>query len=287
MHKLTILVVILLVLSSCGGGADAPDTEDQSTLVVETLAADLDGLSLTDFYAVSFTAIVYRSPEGIIWNAISNEYPLDTVGLDNLSDTYVRETFAIHQLILDTLRSYDRTVLNADDQLTFDLYEWYLQDNVDRLEFIYYDFIATYNFNGVQDSTQRFFTDIHPLLTEQDAEDYVTRLNAVPEKFRQVADFLSRQNGAGIIEPAITMDVALYYLGQIADGSVDSNPYFTSFRDKVNLIQGLSSATRQSLVDSARAATSSSVIVAYQELRGTINSLRGNAPSSIGVAPLL
>jgi uncharacterized protein (DUF885 family) len=285
MNRRISIAFVCLMLSACGGGGSAAPVSDNppDLAVSEQLAADLEGLSLVAFYDQSFRALVYRSPEGIIWSAITSDYPLDTVGLDDLSDAYTRETFAVYQVILDGLRTYDRNVLSGEEQLTFDLYEWYLQDAVDRLEFIYYDFIATYNFNGVQDGTQRFFTDIHPLLTEQNARDYVTRLNAVRTKFRQVADYLNLQNGAGIIEPAITMDVALYYINQLADGSVDSNPYYTSFRDKIALIPGLSSALEQSLLDSARAATSNSVIVAYQELRATINGLRANAPNAIGV----
>jgi len=154
---------------------------------------------------------------------------------------------------------------------------------VAKLEFVYYDFIATYNFFGVQQDTLRFFTDIHPLAMQQDAQDYVTRLNAVSRKFSQVAVFLIRQRDAGIIEPALTLDAAIFYLGDIADGPVDANPYFTSFRDKLANIPGLSSADRQSLVDSARAATSDSVIPGYRLLRQTMQELFASASPSIGV----
>ncbi len=285
MPKFIAVVTLCLSLSACGGGADTATSipAQPGVSASEQLAEDLIGLSLDDFYAESFKALTYRSPEGIIWDALTSVYPLDSVGLDDLSDAYTRETYAMHQVVLDALRGYDRSALTPGEQLTFDLYEWFLQDTADRLEFIYYDFLATYNFNGVQNGTQRFFTDIHPLATQQDAEDYVTRLNAVRNKFQQVSDYLTQQSAAGIIEPAITMDVALYYIGQIADGAVDSNPYYTSFRDKLDDIAGLSSAARQTLLDAARAATADSVIIAHQELRTTINGLRDRAPGSIGV----
>ena len=280
------LLFILFIFSACGGGAAPPDVvtpPEPEPTASEKLAADLVGLSLVDFYEVSFAALTYRSPEGIIWSGLTGVYPLDVVGLDDLSDSYQRETFAMHQVVLDALRTYDPTTLSADQRLTFDLYEWFLQDGVDRLEFIYYDFLATYNFSGVQNQTQRFFTDIHPLATQQDALDYITRLNAMLTKFSQVSAYLTRQSGAGIIEPAITMDAALYYTGLIADGDVAGNPYYTGFRDKIDSIPGLSTVDRDSLLASAREAVSNSVIPAYEGLRQTMNGLRPNAPAAIGV----
>ena len=129
----------------------------------EQLAGDLAGLSLEEFYEASLAALTYRSPESIVWQALESVYPLDSAGLDNLSDEYRRETFAMYAVVLDALRGYDPTTLTASEKLTYDFYEWYLQDVVAGLDFIYYDFIATYNFNGVQSNTQRFFTDLHPL----------------------------------------------------------------------------------------------------------------------------
>jgi len=244
---------------------------------------ELAGLPLDEFYEESLEALTYRSPEAIIWQALQSVYPLDRVGLDNFSDDYQRETFAIVAVVLDALRSYDTAALSVDEKLTYGFYEWYLQDRFDRLEFIYYDFIATYNFNGVQSDTERFFTDIHPLTTRQEAEDYITRLNAVLPKFRQVIDHLTRQSGAGIVEPRLTIDAAIGRLGAIADGSAGNVSYYTSFRDKVEAIGGLSAGERQALFDSALAAVSNSVIPAYRELRQELQSLRSIAPTTIGV----
>ncbi|MCH9695777.1 MAG: DUF885 domain-containing protein [Gammaproteobacteria bacterium] len=281
-------VLVALCVCSCGGsGSSAPPTTapppPAGLTDSQLLAQDLQGLPLTDFYSDSFAAITYRSPENIIWNALTSVYPLGDVGLDNLSDQYQRETFAIFQVILDGLHSYDRSALSSADQLTYDFYEWYLQDAIDGLDFFYYDFVATYNFFGVQSQTERFFTDIHPMATRQDAEDYVTRLNDVLQKFRSVVDYLSNASASGVIEPRLTLDVASFYLGDIADGSVATNPYYTAFVAKLDAIPGLTQTQRTSLADSARAAVTGSVIPAYQELRQRLSSLSASAPASIGV----
>jgi uncharacterized protein (DUF885 family) len=180
--------IALLFVVSCGGSSGGgtspppPPPPPPPPTASELLAQELQGLALDDLYEVSFGALLERSPEDIVWEALESVFPLESVGLNDLSDGYERETFAMLQVVLDALRTFDRSTLSAGEQLNYDVYEYYLQDALDRLEFIYYDFPATYMGFSVHRSTERFFTDIHPLATEQDAEDYITRLQAVDEK---------------------------------------------------------------------------------------------------------
>jgi uncharacterized protein (DUF885 family) len=284
-----IAVVAVLLLASCsGGGNSGPPPPPlppppQPPTASEQLRIDLQGLPLDEFYFESYDALLQRTPELIVWRGLTGVFPPDSIGLNNLSDAYQRETFAMHQVVLEMLQTYDRSALTTDEQLTYDIYEWQQQDEIDRLEFIYYDFVATYNFYGIHRDTLNFFTAAHPLETRQDAENYVTRLNAVDEKFGQVGAHLNLQNGAGVIEPALTLDAAIFYLGEIADVAANTTPYYTVFVDKVNNIAGLSAADRQALIDSALSAVTDSVIPAYRQLRQTMQSLLANAPSSIGV----
>lgn len=287
MKKSLVTLIVLLLAASCGGGDNTPPPPANPPVagpsVAEQLASDLEGLTLDEFYDASYSALISRTPERIVWEALTDVFPLNDVGLNNLSDNYLRDTFAMHQVVLDALQNYDRSALDADEQLTFDVYQWHLQDVVDQLEFIYYDFTATYMIFGLQRETELFFTDIHPLATRQNAEDYITRLIAVENKFSQLSDHLVRQRNAGVIEPALTLQIAVNRVANLAQGSVDTNPYFTNFRDKLDDIVGLSSADRQSLLDSARAATVNDVIPAYQQLLQTMQGLLSSASPSIGV----
>ena len=262
--SLWIAVVAVLLLASCSGGGNSgpppppPLPPPLPPTVSEQLRIDLQGLSLDEFYFESYGALLQRTPELIVWRGLTGVFPLDSIGLNNVSDAYQRETFAMHQVVLEMLRTYDRSALTADEQLSYDIYEWQRQDEIDRLEFIYYEFVATYNFFGIHRDTLDFFTAVHPLETQQDAENYVTRLNAIDEKFGQVGAYLNLQSGAGVIEPALTLDAAIFYMGEIADVAANTTPYYTVFVDKVNNIAGLSAADRQALVDSALSAVTNS-----------------------------
>jgi len=286
MRKLLAALFVLIFVSACGGGADSVavvDPPDASPTPAEQLADELAGLSLDDFYDESYKALTYRSPETIIWRALTSIYPLDTVGLNDLSDRYRRDTFAMFAVVLEALRAYDTTGLTNSEKLTYDFFEWYLADVVAGAEYLYFDFAATYNFNGIQNDTELFFTDIHPVSTVEEANDYITRLRAVLGKFHQLRDYVTIQSGDGIIEPRITIDASIGRLGQIADAAPEDVSYYTSFRDKVNDIPGVTDAERQSLLDRALAAVRDRVIPAYQDIRFRLQSLRNNAPNAIGV----
>ena len=277
-----------LLLVSCGGGGGGSSAVSQPPpppvpTLVEQLQRDLAGLALDNFYEESYEVLAARSPESIIWQALTGIVPLDGVGLDDLSDEYRRETIALFQVVLDALRTYDTSALSNADKLTFDFYEWYLQDAVDSLEFLYFEFKATYNFNGVQDGTERFFTDIHPVTSMTDANEYIARLYDVLNKFRDVVDYVTRQSGAGIIEPQITLDAAIFGLGRIADAAPTNVSYYTSFSDRLDSVLTINALERQSLRDAAAVAVRDSVIPAYRELRAKLQSLRNIAPTSIGV----
>jgi uncharacterized protein (DUF885 family) len=269
---------------ACGGGAKTaalPPTVNATP--AEDLALALEGLALDDFFEESFKALMLRDPDWVISLALTNVFPIQGVELTNISDDFVRDTDEMFVVILDKLLTYDRDSLSANDKISYDVYRWYLQDRIDWEQFFYHGFVASYGVFGVQRDTRLFFTDIHPLATHQDAEDYITRLGLIPGKFARLEDHLSSQRDAGIVEPFITLNIAANQVNSEAQTVASASPFFTVFRDKIAGIAGLSSGQRQNLEDDALEAVQNSVIPAYQALYTTLDNLRSAAPPSIGV----
>jgi uncharacterized protein (DUF885 family) len=287
--RFSAFLVAASLLGACGGGDggnhDAPDSglPPGALAPAETLADTLQGLTLDEFYQTSFGALIRRSPETVVWEALTGVFPLDSVELDDLSDEYSRDTFAMYQVVLDALRGYDRAALDAQGQLNYDIYEWYLQDAVDRLEFIYHDFPATYMLFAQQQQTEQLFTDIHPLQTAQDAEDYITRLNQVERKFAQLVDHLELQRQNGIVEPALSMQVAIDQITPLARGEGQGHPYYTRFSSDIAQIESLGAVERDDLRERALSAVNDSVIPGYQALLSYLSNLISSAPTAIGV----
>lgn len=290
MKKSLALGICLLVITACGGSSgngggqpQQPPLPPLGTPAADQLAADLQGLSLDDFYRVSIEALVRRSPETMIWRSLDDVYPLATATLDNLTDAYQRDTYAMYRVALDALRSYDRSILDADGQLDYDIYEWYLQDVADGLPFIYNAFVATYGIFGVPRSTEQLFTEVHPLETLQDAENYVTRLGLVETKFQQLADHLERQRQNGIVEPALTLQVAINQVSSMAQLPAEQSPYYTEIATRIDDIAGLTQAQRDELLGRALAAVNDGVRPGYQDLLAAMQNVLPAAPAQIGV----
>ncbi|MEM7433115.1 MAG: DUF885 domain-containing protein [Pseudomonadota bacterium] len=287
MQKSLLVSFVLVVMVACGG-SDTPSVRKLPPppppllTASEQLREDLQGLSLDEFYVESFGALLKRTPESVVTQTLEDVYPLDGAGLNNYSDSYQRETFAMYQIVLDALRSYDRNSLDADGQLNYDAYEWFLQDEVDFLPFIYNDFPATYSF-GVPRRTQRFFVDLHPLATAQDAEDYISRMSAVQGKFAQLATHLGLQQQNGIVEPALSIQVAINQYAPLGQGVPFDHPFYQNFRTKLESIDGLTDAERNDLDSRARTTVGNSVIPGYAQLANTLQNLLNSAPPSIGV----
>jgi len=288
--KKSLAVFLILILSACGGGGGgdpvivAPSPPPAPPSAVDVFSQSIQGLLLDDFYQISFRGLSTRRPEDIVWEALEATFPLDGVHLDDVSDSYRRDTFEMYEIALGVFLSYDRATLTVDEQLDYDVYEWYLQDVVDQLEFIYYDFPATYGGFGIPRTTQRFFEDIHPVSTLQDAENYLTRLTEVDRKFAQLeAHLILQRDQASVVEPALTMQVASNQLAAVASTNAGNNPYYVSFSGKVDAIPGIDASQRSTLKNRALGTIQSEVIPAYQSLRATLQNLLSSAPAAIGV----
>jgi uncharacterized protein (DUF885 family) len=247
------------------------------------LAESLDGLGLDAYFDASFAALRKRDPESVLADALTDVFPLEAVSLTDVSDAYQAETWDMIEVILAGLDRFDRSALAPADRVSYDAYRWMLQDRLDGREFRYHDFVATYSIYGIQEQTRRFFTDLHPLASRRDAEDYIARLRLVNDKFVRVVRHLVAQREAGIIEPALTIGVAIRQVRGIANLTPNLTPYYTAFRDRLQDVPGLSQDERETLLAAARDAIRTRVLPGYRTLLSMLEQLQAQAPSSIGV----
>lgn len=285
-------VGVALLLAACGGGgggaapasppATPPPPPPPGPSAVEVFTQSIQGLSLDDFYRVSYAGLLTRSPESVVGQTLESSFPLAGVELDALTDGYQRDTFEMHRIALEVLRTYDRSTLTPARQLDYDVYEWHLADVAEKADHFYLEFPATYGIFGVPRSTEIFFTDLHPLATLADAENYITRLDLVNRKFTQLANHLLQQRQAGVVEPALTMQVAINQLAALAQGAPSAHPYYTSFSARIGE-SNIAAADLADLRTRAQNAVRNSVIPGYQALLARLQSLISEAPGRIGV----
>jgi uncharacterized protein (DUF885 family)/enterochelin esterase-like enzyme len=249
----------------------------------EIVAAKLHGLSLDRFFELSWRELVLRNPEAVVADGQAEFLGLEEVGLTDISEPYIRETYDVYATVLEILRTYNREGLNAEQQVSYDVYEWYLDDVIRQRQFMYNDYPATFFITAVHEDTLHFFTDLHPIADEQDARDYVTRLGKVGAKFDQLLEGLKLREDAGVVPPRFAVQWAHYGVRQIAEAAATGTPYYEAFDAKLGALPGLSAADRGKILAQAEEAIQVSVLPAYQALAAYLEHQQSVAPVEIGM----
>jgi uncharacterized protein (DUF885 family) len=277
---LMIGLLVTVVLGACGkGGSTNPYPSPSLTdSVTEPERLDFDS-----FLEASFHSLLVRDPETVLELGLSQVYNTPTDQLTNISDEYIRQTQALVADILNQLRKYDRSGLTAEQQLSYDIYAWYLGDRVDGHAFMYDDYPVNPTVFSEHLSLLQWFTDLRPLNNLQEAQDYITCLRQVDTKFEQLIDNLKRREEKGVMLPNFLVNWILSDLTNIANSSASLTPYYTAFESKVNLITDITEADRQSLLSEADDAINTSVIPAYQALVSYFEKLQSVSSNDAGV----
>jgi uncharacterized protein (DUF885 family)/Tol biopolymer transport system component len=242
----------------------------------------LEGLPLDRFFAKSFELLMLRDPEWVSSEGLAGHFGTGHGQLTDLSDAYRRETQQMEAAILDMLRTYDREQLSREQQISYDVYEWYLADRVRGQEFMYHDFPVTHFITGVQNQLIQLFTDLHPIASHQDAEEYVARLGQVDVKFEGLVEGLQLRANTGVILPSYIFPWLMRDISRIAHGEARYTPFYTSFEEKLDALGGLSADERQALLQDAERAIEDSVIPGFADLEEALQALRTEAPAHTG-----
>jgi len=267
--------------------------EATTTTTVQVAAAelsDLDGLGFDDFLEESYEFLLLRNPEFLTSLGLSDEYGLRDDRLNNLSPEYLEETQALEVGILDRLRTYERSALSAEHAVSFDVYQWYLDQRVRGHRFAYHDypvhdFVNSYNFHLIL-----LLTEEHAIETVEDAEDYLSRLSKIDEQVAQLLDRLRISEAMGVFPPEIIATRAKATLRGDLGGTDEPSavrvgrlPLYTSFVDRLKGVNGLDEPTRVSLLNRAIAELEESFVPAWVALIDHLEQIEPSASPDAGV----
>ena len=282
-YKLLALVIIISILvGSCGMwskpvaesptitqarlGPAAVPSSTVAQLLLSKLTKGLDGLDFDAFVEKSYRRLLSRDPETVLTLGLSQIYNVPTDQLTDISDEYIRQTQALESDVLTLLQQYDRSTLTAEQQLTYDIYAWYLNDRVNGHEFMYDDYPVNPSVLSLHYALLQFFTDLRPVTSLRDAQDYITCLSQVDTKFEQLIDGLQRREENGVMLPKFLVGWILGDLNSIATSDPRLTPYFTAFDAKLSALTNISDEDKQSLSAATEGAIRTAVIPAYQAL---------------------
>jgi len=211
--------------------------------------------------------------------------------LDDLSRDFILETQALEQAILDLLHTYDRESLTAEMQISYDVYEWYLDNQVRGHEFMYHNYPFHHYYGSYHERLFELFNNYHPLNNKQDVEDYITRLSLVDAQVDQLLEGLQYRTDFGVILPTFIVDqaksVLFQYLGtnKLDPSEVETRnlDIYVTIRNALRGLDGLSEDEKTNLQDAAFEAIETSYLPAFVKLLGYLNEIDAMATDDAGV----
>ncbi|MCP4902009.1 MAG: DUF885 domain-containing protein [bacterium] len=269
-----LLIGSFSVVPTCVGSS-LEETDIQGVLL------NLEGLEFDDFVDASYEQILLRSPETVTGLGLSESLGLGNDRLDNACNSFVDETYRLEAGIHDILKTYQRSELDYEQQVTFDSYTWLFNDWAVEHEFMYHFYPVT--LGGYGHNLFRFFEDTHPMETVQNAEDYVTRMEQIDDHLFCLIQNLNDSEARGIIAPAMMLEWAADLTRIIAPGSATYLPFYTALAEKTALIVELSALQRDELLARAEDVLNTSVIPAFQALTIKLDQQIPHAPPMKGV----
>ncbi|MGC1120348.1 MAG: DUF885 domain-containing protein [Candidatus Methanofastidiosia archaeon] len=275
-------ILIVALITGCVVQPEGGSPQGVTGSSVNDIPAGLKGLPIDRFFEESYNQLLLRNPEHLTELGIAGDFGLRNDQLMNISDEYVKETQKLQEGILEILREYDISALTREQKVSYRVYEWFLDDLVHGEEFMYYDYPVTHFVTGVQYQLQQFFTELHPVATLKDAEDYIACLEQVDTKMEQLIEALQKRKEAGVISPKFVIQWSLYSTNGIARGSPKHLPFYTVFEEKVRKLD-ITTEEKETLLQAAEKAIQESVIPGYKNLAQYLEDLESDAPTDDGV----
>ncbi|MBP6626003.1 MAG: DUF885 domain-containing protein [Arenimonas sp.] len=165
---------------------------------------------------------------------------------------------------LATLRSYDRSKLGPDQQLSYDVLEYFLDIQAQGERFSQHDYPLNQLF-GVQSNFPTFLATQHPVASAKDAANYIARLDKAPVMVEQVLEGLREREAAGILPPTFVVEKVLAEMRAFTSAPAKDNILYASFLEKLDKLpaDALKGGEREALLAKVEAAVAGQVYPAY------------------------
>src|SRR5579864_2513419 len=242
------------------------------TMLVLTLAFALHSwyfrpLNINIFFERAFLQFMLEDPEAVSSLGVFAQFGYKGFDgrLTDVSPEHERKLAHMARNDLQTLHGYDRASLSPAKQLSYDVLEWFLEDQVAGEQWLEYDYPVNQLF-GVQSSTPDFMVQIHPIGDERDVRNYIERLRGFRRKFEQVLAGLELRQARGIVPPAFVLSEVLAEMRAFIAVPPTDNVLYVNLKDKMARIGGLSAAHRADLLSMAAQAVQADVYPAYRAL---------------------
>lgn len=240
--------------------------------------------NIDHFFERAYIEFLWDDPESLTATGILNRYGL-TGHRSQLSDASPARTLELARIgrrNLHLLEGYDRDDLNPEQQLSYDIFHWFLRTGVAGEPYLFHDYPVTH-LSGPHIDLPQFMMHVHPMEELQDAEDYLTRLTHFGIRFGQTIDALTHRRDSGIIAPTFIIEKAVHQCDDFLETPIDENPLLTSFSKRLDKLEGVHDSRKEQLKQQCRQHIIDHVHPAFKRLSAFLSALEAQSMSIAGV----
>jgi len=268
MKMLVMATLLLISAASCSGQRGAANDSARFESLMDRLVRDY----------------VRLCPEEGSQLGLSRQsgYEFDRSALDDASEQGLQAVADLYRRYLKELRSVDQARLSDAQRTDAKILRWLLAMLVEGDRFRDHGYLVNFLY-GVHMQMVTLMTEYHAIESEQDAINYLTRLEKIPARMDQVAVRLSKQTAAGILPPRVIFDWTMGSMQEFRGAEPGKNLLVATFRQRLAGVARLDEANRGKYADSAEKIVREQIYPAYDRFMARLAESRAKADDREGV----
>ena len=242
LRKLTSLSLICLSLSACQTVKPTPVPAPQVVTISEAEKQEAEQ-SARLLFAQYAQQDLDSSPMMQAYRGLKTQYDQ----WDNLSDEFAIEQQRKSNSLLTQAKGINASALSNDLRLSLALLIYELEQSAALFPYRHYNFPVNSLF-GLHTEIPNFLVNIHQIHTIQDAKDYITRIERLPELMDQLIEQLKQREKLGIVPPKFVFETVITSCNELLKGypversSDEQHILWSNFSGKVAELQLYSSS---------------------------------------------
>ncbi|MTJ00949.1 DUF885 family protein [Idiomarina piscisalsi] len=284
--KIALAVSLVLMTTACSDAskeeATTANAQSQTAASENTTqnAEQTESEKANKLFEDIFMENVMRSPMYQSYLGIKQ----DQDKWDDISEAQAEEDLALTKKHLEQVKAIDESKLNEQTRISWMLMKQKLENEIADFKWRHHNYPVNQMF-GLHSSVASLLINQHRISSVDDAEDYISRLNGLPELFDQLAENLELRAAKGIIAPKFVYPYVISDSKNIITGAPfddgEASALWGDFTGKLDKLE-IDEGQRKKLLADAKKAMLESVQPAYQNLITAVEGIAEQATTKDG-----
>lgn len=155
--------------------------------------------------------------------------------LDSFSPAVIRAMAEKKMGIYNSLDKYRIAHLSPEEKTSFKIFNWLLKNECEGLRYLFHDFIFS-QLQGVFQQLTMTLVNFHKIKNKEDLDNYISRLNKIPQQLTEALQTLELQNRCAIILPAFAIKHVIGMIDKFTVEPIEENVLYQDVAKKITAI---------------------------------------------------